>query len=194
MNLPNYFDIVKKPMDLGTVRRNCEQGVYETEQEFVDDVQLVLYNAMTYNAPMNQVHIDAKILKEKFEKDFLGIEPPKPLDDAEVNPNKVIQSLVEKMYQTPHSMIFREPVNQELYPDYYEQIKNPIHLRRISEYIANPGYKNMEEFNQDMQVLFANCYLYNKKGTYGYVVGHEFQSFYNKIAKVTFLNSHLKTT
>ena len=168
------------------MRRKTEQGEYDTEQEFVDDVQLVLYNAMSFNAPTNQVHIDAKTLKEKFEKEFLGIEPPKPVEDAEKDPNKVVETLLQKLYQSIHSTIFREPVNPELYPDYYEQIKNPMHLRRISDYISSTGYKSLQEFDQDMQLLFSNCYLYNKVGTFGYVAGIEFQTYYNKITKVNF--------
>ena len=188
MNLPNYFDIIKTPMDLGTAKRKTEQGEYETEKEFVDDVLLVFQNAMTYNAPTNQVYIDASTLKEKFEKEFLGIEPPKPVEDAIKNPNKVAEALLQKLYQCNHSTIFREPVNPELYPDYYVQITNPIHLRRISEIITSSGYSSLQQFDDDIQLLFSNCYLFNKPGTFGYVAGIEFQTYYNKITKVTIFN------
>ena len=50
-NLPNYFEIIKEPMDLGTVRSYLLGGKYESEQDVARDVRLTFSNCMRFNAP-----------------------------------------------------------------------------------------------------------------------------------------------
>jgi hypothetical protein len=50
LGLENYHEIVKRPMDLGTVRANIEKGgVYAACEEVHRDVELTFANAMLYN-------------------------------------------------------------------------------------------------------------------------------------------------
>ena len=48
-NLPNYFEIIKEPMDLGTVRSYLLGGKYESEQDVARDVRLTFSNCMRFN-------------------------------------------------------------------------------------------------------------------------------------------------
>ncbi|CAM6014853.1 unnamed protein product [Sphagnum balticum] len=51
LGIPDYFTIVKKPMDLGTIRNRLEKGeVYRTVEEVLEDVALVWSNCRMYNA------------------------------------------------------------------------------------------------------------------------------------------------
>ena len=49
MNLPDYPDVVKNPMDLGTVKSRVNSGYYRDVQQFAADVHLTFDNAMLYN-------------------------------------------------------------------------------------------------------------------------------------------------
>ena len=41
-NLKDYFDIIKRPMDLGTIKKRLDSGnVYRTFKSFAEDVRLV---------------------------------------------------------------------------------------------------------------------------------------------------------
>lgn len=64
MGLPDYPEIVKIPMDLGTVKKRIEQSFYRDIQHFASDVNLVFDNAMLYNSKGTYVHDFAKILKK----------------------------------------------------------------------------------------------------------------------------------
>lgn len=44
---------------------------------------------------------------------------------------------------------------------YYAIIKEPICLRLISEKISDGSYENVEQFIEDMNLLFRNCSTYN---------------------------------
>ncbi|KAJ2514002.1 hypothetical protein H4217_006006 [Coemansia sp. RSA 1939] len=47
--IPDYLDVIKRPMDLGTIRRKVEGGLYSGIAEFRQDVKLVCENARKYN-------------------------------------------------------------------------------------------------------------------------------------------------
>ncbi|PXF45401.1 CREB-binding protein [Gracilariopsis chorda] len=47
---PDYFDIVKKPMDLATVRKNMESGVIMSPIAFYESMMQIVKNAFLYNA------------------------------------------------------------------------------------------------------------------------------------------------
>lgn len=69
LGLPDYFDIIKKPMDLGTIQKKLENGAYHAIEDFQTDVFLTFDNAMTYNEDGSVVYDMAKELRIKFEGD-----------------------------------------------------------------------------------------------------------------------------
>lgn len=48
-HFPTYATIVKKPMDLGTVGKNLQSGLYQSKQEFLLDLNLCFDNANTFH-------------------------------------------------------------------------------------------------------------------------------------------------
>ncbi len=49
MGLNDYPDIVKHPMDLGTIKANIENRKYNSADEIAEDIRLVWSNCMLYN-------------------------------------------------------------------------------------------------------------------------------------------------
>jgi len=68
LGIPDYFDIIKHPMDLGTVKNNMDRNKYTSLTEWVADVRLVFQNALTYNPKGSAVALWAEQLREKFEQ------------------------------------------------------------------------------------------------------------------------------
>lgn len=56
LGIPNYFAIVKKPMDLSTVNKKLKEGSYTHAADFEKDVRLMLNNCFKFNPPGNIVH------------------------------------------------------------------------------------------------------------------------------------------
>lgn len=52
LNLPDYHKIIKKPMDLGTVKKRLENNFYWKAQEAMDDFQTMFDNCYIYNKPV----------------------------------------------------------------------------------------------------------------------------------------------
>ncbi|KAI8969102.1 Bromodomain-containing protein [Mycotypha africana] len=67
-NIPDYFDIIKRPMDLGTVEKKLSAGKYVTMDQFKEDIELVFDNCYLYNNPGDPVTQDAKRLEEQYHK------------------------------------------------------------------------------------------------------------------------------
>jgi len=71
LKLLDYHDIIKKPMDLGTIISQCYLGEYREFSEIVADTELVFTNAMLFNPKGHIVHTMASDLlqytKEQLE-------------------------------------------------------------------------------------------------------------------------------
>ncbi|KAI3901879.1 hypothetical protein MKW92_037403 [Papaver armeniacum] len=74
LNIPDYFTVIKQPMDLGTVQRKIDTGAYLSPLDFVADVRLTFSNAKTYNPRGNDVHTMADTLSKYFEVRWKPIE------------------------------------------------------------------------------------------------------------------------
>ena len=52
----NYYDVIKKPMDLSSIRNKLHSGSYKTPWEYVDDVWLMFDNAWLFNKKTTRVY------------------------------------------------------------------------------------------------------------------------------------------
>ncbi|PPQ94039.1 hypothetical protein CVT25_009887 [Psilocybe cyanescens] len=57
---PDYHEIVKRPMDLKTIKTRVKDGVIANSLEFQRDIYLMFANAMMYNRPGSDVHAMAE--------------------------------------------------------------------------------------------------------------------------------------
>lgn len=73
LDLPDYPEVVKNPMDLGTVETKLNTGKYADAEEFAEDVRLVWKNAMAYNRADSEIYKTAEELSNLFEKRFVKI-------------------------------------------------------------------------------------------------------------------------
>lgn len=55
LGIPDYFDIIKQPMDLGTIKQMMKNKEIQTREEFAEKVRLVFDNAILYNKPYDEV-------------------------------------------------------------------------------------------------------------------------------------------
>lgn len=87
LGLPDYFDIIKKPMDLGTVNKKLDSGMYHFIEDFAAEVNLTFDNAMTYNEEHSVVYDMAKELKAKFIADHRKLMTQLEAEDREARKN-----------------------------------------------------------------------------------------------------------
>ncbi|RKF57304.1 Bromodomain-containing factor 1 [Erysiphe neolycopersici] len=66
LGIPNYFAIIKKPMDISTVSKKLKDGVYLNANEFEKDVRQIFINCYKYNPEGNPVRQMGKSFEEIF--------------------------------------------------------------------------------------------------------------------------------
>uniref|UniRef100_A0A8C7NL70 histone acetyltransferase n=1 Tax=Oncorhynchus mykiss TaxID=8022 RepID=A0A8C7NL70_ONCMY len=66
----DYFDIVKNPIDLSTIKRKLDTGQYQEPWQYVDDIWLMFNNAWLYNRKTSRVYKYCSKLAEVFEAEI----------------------------------------------------------------------------------------------------------------------------
>lgn len=54
---PDYFKLIKTPMDLSKIRSNLNQGKYSNNYEVMKHIQLIYDNCATYNQDSSDVYV-----------------------------------------------------------------------------------------------------------------------------------------
>ncbi|GAA5913888.1 hypothetical protein JCM5296_004171 [Sporobolomyces johnsonii] len=70
----DYFDVIKNPMDLGTMNAKVSAGVYPDRYAFRDDFKLIISNAKLYNGAESPIGGLADDLNAMFEKQWERVE------------------------------------------------------------------------------------------------------------------------
>lgn len=55
--VPDYFDVIKKPMDFGKIKSKINLGDYRTNEQVMKDVELVFYNCDLYNFAYSEIYM-----------------------------------------------------------------------------------------------------------------------------------------
>ncbi|XP_075689906.1 protein polybromo-1 isoform X5 [Rhinoderma darwinii] len=66
VHYPDYYAIIKDPIDLKTISQRIQSGHYKNLNAMAKDIDLLAKNAKTYNEPGSQVFKDANTLKKLF--------------------------------------------------------------------------------------------------------------------------------
>ncbi|KAG6430770.1 hypothetical protein SASPL_108843 [Salvia splendens] len=66
----NYYEIVKEPMDFGTMRAKLHEGMYQNLQQFKHDVFLIPENAMHFNSSTTTYFRQARAIHDLANKVF----------------------------------------------------------------------------------------------------------------------------
>ncbi|XP_055016396.1 protein polybromo-1 isoform X2 [Boleophthalmus pectinirostris] len=79
---PDYYAIIKEPIDLKTVSQKIQMGQYRSVHGMSKDIDLLVKNAKTYNEPGSQVFKDANSIKKIFAQKRSEIEHGDPIKSS----------------------------------------------------------------------------------------------------------------
>lgn len=91
LGLHDYHQIVKRPMDLGTVKSNFSKNLYSFPGDFATDVRLIFENAILYNPKGDEVHRIAEQLLDRFEELYRPIQDRLKGNDDRDEREEVVQ-------------------------------------------------------------------------------------------------------
>ena len=87
LGLLDYPEIVKRPMDLGTIKNKLENSEYNTEHEVAQDIRLVWSNCMIYNQDGSDFYHLADKFSRKFEEAYALLRKSDEMADPDRIPN-----------------------------------------------------------------------------------------------------------
>ncbi|GJN91821.1 hypothetical protein Rhopal_004844-T1 [Rhodotorula paludigena] len=65
-DVPDYYDVIKRPMDLATLLKKVKQQAYRTKKAFAEDLDLIWSNCLLYNShPNHPLRHSAEFLRAK---------------------------------------------------------------------------------------------------------------------------------
>ncbi|EEF29454.1 bromodomain-containing protein [Ricinus communis] len=65
-----YYNIIKEPMDFGTMRAKLQEGLYTSLEQFERDVFLISSNAMKFNSSTTVYYTEARAISELAQRLF----------------------------------------------------------------------------------------------------------------------------
>lgn len=52
---PNYYDVIKNPIDLTQIKNKAKRIEFFTQEQFLADFQLLVNNCITFNGPNHEI-------------------------------------------------------------------------------------------------------------------------------------------
>ena len=125
--MSNYYDVIKRPMDLQTARENVQQRKYHSREEFLNDINQMVENSSSFNGETSILTINSKVMMDHVVRAFTQSEDRLEkminplLDDNEETALTYIHDniLNEKIKTMQESWPFMRPVNKK-------QVRSPL--------------------------------------------------------------------
>ena len=73
-----FFQFIKTPMDLGTIKTKMDNRDYNSHLDFASDVRLIFTNCFKYNPAEHEIVAMARKLQEVFEMKYAKIPDDEP--------------------------------------------------------------------------------------------------------------------
>ncbi|KAK1589419.1 hypothetical protein Q3G72_033835 [Acer saccharum] len=138
LGLDDYYEVIDKPMDFSTVKKQMEAKEYKNVREICTDVRLIFKNAMEYNDERSDVHIMAKTLLAKFEEKWLQLLPKVTEEETRREEEEAEAQLDMQLAQeAAHAKMTRDISNELFEVD--------MHLEELREIVVQKCRKTSTE-------------------------------------------------
>ncbi|KAG7450287.1 Bromodomain-containing protein, partial [Guyanagaster necrorhizus] len=98
LDLPTYPKIVKKPMDMSTMRKKLENGDYPNAQKFCDDFKLMIRNCFAFNPQGTPVNTAGIELQRLFDSKWRALPPLHEVTDDEEDEEDISDDEHSRMF------------------------------------------------------------------------------------------------
>ena len=170
--VPDYYNIIRHPMDLQTIRSKLRAHQYVSRESFLVDVNQIVSNCELYNGPRHAMTAAAQRMMDRClqrvaekEEKLMRLEKAiNPLldDDDMVALSFIFTTVIEdRLMKVEGSYPFHNPVNRKLQKNYYEMIQSPIDLSTMVKKVKEHRYQTRAEFEADVELMAANCEQFN---------------------------------
>ncbi|KAK9457654.1 Bromodomain-containing protein [Dipodascopsis uninucleata] len=114
LGIPDYFNIVKNPMDLSAIEKKLTGNEYKHVDQFVSDFQLMIDNCILFNGAQSKIADMARSLKASFDRQYKQMPTEVAKTEPSVSKKKKLKESAEQAFAlTPSGVpiIRRDSVN-----------------------------------------------------------------------------------
>jgi transcription initiation factor TFIID subunit 2 len=169
----NYYEVIRRPMDLGAIKSKLADGRYIDPSQLIADMELIWSNCLKFNQSDAPIIDDCEKTKEAFEKAWVSAKVmiPDATGGAKVEERAVTRTddwveqargvLYRLINFVPQASWFYDPVDEEDAPGYKDVVKTPMDLQTISEKLQSGKYPAPGNLLADMELITKNAEAYN---------------------------------
>lgn len=171
LNVPFYFNHIKRPMDLSTIERKLTANAYEAPEHVSNDFNLMVENCLKFNGDKSVIAQMARNIQASFEKHMLNMpskdQPPQQPKRTKANAD---QPVVIRRAPTHSGRPKREihpPKTKDIYP--YENNKpkskkHQLEMKFCQQVVKELTSKKYSSFNypfvEPVDPVALNCPTY----------------------------------
>ncbi|BFZ24166.1 hypothetical protein BsWGS_27204 [Bradybaena similaris] len=169
--VPDYYRIIKRPMDMQTMREQVRQKRYRSREDFLTDLNQIVENSKLYNGGQHLLTLSAQALLDHCFKRFAEKEQKLMRLEKAINPllddndqvalSYIFEKIINSMKTIETSWPFHTPVNKKAVKDYYTVIQKPMDLSTLLKNVQTHKYQNKDQFVEDAELLYTNSLQYN---------------------------------
>ncbi|KFB53399.1 AGAP001099-PA-like protein [Anopheles sinensis] len=180
---PDYYDIIKNPIDIEKIEKKLRQQAYESVEDMATDFMLMFENACKYNEPDSQIYKDALCLQQ------LLIQTKQSLRNEETVPNvqQAVQELLLSLFTTFYNYQDEEG---RCYSDSLAELSEydecdgsrvrAISLDLIKRRLDKGLYKRLDTFQEDIFSCLERARRLSRTDSQVFEDSIELQSFFIK--------------
>jgi hypothetical protein len=122
---PQYYTIIKEPMDFTTMQRRLRSGSISSISEFKRCLDLVWKNCCTFNPPGDPLHNLAVKCRDEIDRQWNEIKPPQEISLEKLKQVKEKLDKAEKIFTKIFNIPKRDPIDPPPRPKILLSQKDP---------------------------------------------------------------------
>ncbi|XP_076412641.1 bromodomain-containing protein 1 isoform X2 [Peromyscus maniculatus bairdii] len=147
-------------------QRNTQQRENDEEMKAAKE-KLKYWQRLRHDLERARLLIELLRKREKLKREQVKVE--QMAMELRLTPLTVLlRSVLEQLQEKDPAKIFAQPVSLKEVPDYLDHIKHPMDFATMRKRLEAQGYKNLQAFEEDFNLIVDNCMKYNAKDTVFY--------------------------
>ena len=149
----------------------CMRKLYKTRNDFLEDINLIVCNSITYNGLNNPITENANKVSDFVQTHFHSLDTKYSKLEKKINPllddndqvgfSFLLQEIAQKLKQIPDSSPFHVPVSKKAAPLYRSKVKFPMDLDTLLKNCSRHAYRTQESFLKDVNLILTNSEIFN---------------------------------
>ncbi|XP_028934578.1 bromodomain-containing protein 1 isoform X3 [Ornithorhynchus anatinus] len=162
----NGVPLLRRLQSSSQSQRNPQQREDDEEIQALKE-KLKYWQRLRHDLERARLLIELIRKREKLKREQVKVE--QMAMELQLTPFTVLlRAVLDQLQEKDPAHIFAQPVNLKEVPDYLDHIKHPMDFSTMRKRLEAQGYRNLNEFEEDFNLIIDNCMKYNAKDTLFY--------------------------